>query len=88
MKMTGQARLVLVWGCLLFATGLSLAMVRVVGLDTRVANVIVIAIAFVKVRYVGLDFMELRRAPTPARIVFEVWVVVTAVAIAAFLARS
>lgn len=38
------------------------------------------AIAAVKVRYVILDFMELRRAPRAVRIAFEAWpVVVTAI---------
>ena len=32
-------------------------------------------IAGVKVRYVMLDFMELRCAPTGARIFFQVWIV-------------
>ena len=30
-------------------------------------------IAAVKVRYVMLDFMELRNAPIPVRVAFEVW---------------
>ena len=30
-------------------------------------------IAAVKVRYVMLDFMELRDAPIPVRVVFEAW---------------
>jgi hypothetical protein len=37
----------------------------------------VVAIAFWKVRLVGLYFMELRTAPVPLRVVFEGWVVVT-----------
>lgn len=35
-------------------------------------------IAAVKVRYVILDFMELRRAPLPVRVLFEAWPVVVA----------
>jgi len=37
----------------------------------------VLVIAFVKVRLVGLHFMELRAAPLPLRMLFEGWVVVT-----------
>jgi len=33
--------------------------------------VVVLAIAAVKIRLVGLDFMELRSAPTPLRVAFE-----------------
>lgn len=40
-------------------------------------GVAVIAVAFFKVRLVGLHFMELRAAPVPLRVVFEGWVVVT-----------
>ena len=37
---------------------------------------IVLAIAFLKVRWIGLDFMELRYAPRPLRLFFEAWVLV------------
>jgi heme/copper-type cytochrome/quinol oxidase subunit 4 len=44
-----------------------------------VAVVGIFVIAAVKVRYVVLDFMELRGAPIPVRVAFEAWpVVVTA----------
>ncbi|MDV3124593.1 cytochrome C oxidase subunit IV family protein [Mycobacterium sp. 21AC1] len=33
--------------------------------------VVVLAIAAIKVRLVGLDFMELRSAPRPLRVLFE-----------------
>jgi hypothetical protein len=32
---------------------------------------LVLAIAAIKIRYVGLDFMELRTAPLPLRVAFE-----------------
>ncbi|WP_445165917.1 cytochrome C oxidase subunit IV family protein [Mycolicibacterium sp. Dal123E01] len=35
----------------------------------------VLAIAAIKVRLVGLDFMELRHAPIPLRAIFEVYCV-------------
>ncbi len=35
----------------------------------------ILVLAFFKVRMIGLEFMELRTAPLPLRIVFEVWVV-------------
>ena len=48
---------------------------------------VVMAVAFLKVRLVGLSFMELRTAPVPLRALFEGWVVVTGgVLIALYLA--
>lgn len=41
-------------------------------------------IAAVKVRYVMLDFMELRNAPIPVRAAFEAWPVVVATMILGF----
>lgn len=35
--------------------------------------VLVLAIAAVKIRLVGLDFMELRHAPVPLRAAFEIY---------------
>lgn len=35
----------------------------------------IFGIAALKVRFVMLDFMELRDAPTPVRIIFEGWIV-------------
>jgi hypothetical protein len=49
-----------------------------------VAVVGIFLIAAVKVRYVMLDFMELRAAPIPVRIAFEAWPAVVAVMILGF----
>src|SRR5262249_35550853 len=38
-----------------------------------VAGVLILLVAFIKVRFVGLYFMELRDAPIPLRIIFETW---------------
>ncbi|MCW3016513.1 MAG: hypothetical protein JWO02_3605 [Solirubrobacterales bacterium] len=46
------------------------------GTDREVATVAVLVVAFVKVRLVGLHFMELRDAPVPLRLVFEGYVAV------------
>ena len=43
-----------------------------------------VVIAALKVRYVILDFMELRHAPRGVRIAFEAWPVVVAAMILAF----
>ncbi|NVN49930.1 cytochrome C oxidase subunit IV family protein [Mycolicibacterium hippocampi] len=50
----------------------------VVGADHgtgSMAAVVVLAIAAIKVRLVGLDFMELRHAPIPLRAAFECYCV-------------
>jgi heme/copper-type cytochrome/quinol oxidase subunit 4 len=49
-----------------------------------VAVVGIFLIAAVKVRYVILDFMELRDAPIPVRVIGEAWPVMVAVMILAF----
>jgi heme/copper-type cytochrome/quinol oxidase subunit 4 len=49
-----------------------------------VAVVGIFLIAAMKVRYVILDFMELRNAPIPVRVAFEAWPVVVAVMILGF----
>jgi heme/copper-type cytochrome/quinol oxidase subunit 4 len=49
-----------------------------------VAVVGIFIIAAVKVRYVILDFMELRNAPIPVRVAFEAWPVVVAATILGF----
>jgi len=38
-----------------------------------VVGSLLLLLAFVKVRFIGLYFMELRHAPTPLRLLFEVW---------------
>ena len=41
--------------------------------SARVAGAVVLVVAFVKLRFVGLHFMELRSAPRVMRIAFESW---------------
>lgn len=49
-----------------------------------VAVIGIFLIAAVKVRYVILDFMELRGAPIPVRVAFEAWPVGVAAVILGF----
>jgi hypothetical protein len=49
-----------------------------------IAVVGIFLIAAVKVRYVILDFMELRNAPIPVRVVAEAWPAVVAAMILGF----
>jgi cytochrome c oxidase subunit IV len=77
-----------VWVVLVLATCLSWAL----GVETRqsvsaFATTILMLIAFIKVRLVGLEFMELRSAPLALRLMFESYVaVVFTVVIGMYLA--
>lgn len=80
MSATGTRRLVGVWAALVVATLLSWLAGDHHGLDSvRLGVALALAIAFVKVRYVALDFMELRTAPPPLRWAIELWVLVVGI---------
>ena len=77
-----RTRVTLVWFLLVMATALSWGMGHGVGFDNvRHASVAIIAVAFIKVRFVILDFMEIRHAPLFMRIVGIIWVVVVCTAL-------
>ena len=63
------------WLLLVAATVLSWAVGAEHGTGSVVA-IVVLAIAAIKVRLVGLDFMELRHAPMPLRVAFEAYCLV------------
>ena len=84
-------RQTVVYLALVAATCVSFALGSSHGLEgggVEVATAVVLAIAFVKVRYVGLDFMELREAATPLRVAFELWVAGVGAAVVWFSRRS
>lgn len=59
------------------------------GTARTLATTGVLIVAFVKVRFVGLDFMELRAAPLALRMCFEAWIaVVLPVLVTLYLAGS
>jgi caa(3)-type oxidase subunit IV len=60
------------WLVLVAATVVSWAVGAEHGTGSVVA-IVVLAIAAIKVRLVGLDFMELRHAPIPLRVIFEAY---------------
>ncbi|TRW82077.1 hypothetical protein FK535_14415 [Mycolicibacterium sp. 018/SC-01/001] len=62
----------LTWLVLVAATLLSWAVGAEHGTGSAV-GVVVLGIAAIKVRLVGLDFMELRHAPIPLRAAFELY---------------
>lgn len=51
--------------------------------DTRAAAVLILAIAFVKVRLVGRHFMEIREAPIPLVVIFDLWLLAVAATVIA-----
>jgi hypothetical protein len=80
--MTTTRRLTLVWALLLALTFGSF----VIGIEQGAAfastgAVLIIGIALVKVRFIGVYFMDLRVAPTPLRMLFEGYVLVVFVAL-------
>lgn len=64
-----------VWGLLILATALSWQLGHGPGFGSHHerATVAVVLIAYLKIRFVFLDFMELRAAPWPLRLIFEAW---------------
>ncbi|WP_075296865.1 MULTISPECIES: cytochrome C oxidase subunit IV family protein [unclassified Pseudonocardia] len=64
-----------VWGALVLATLVSFGAGADHGVAGATGVVLALVIGFVKVRYVGLEFMELRSAPPALRLVFEAWCV-------------
>jgi hypothetical protein len=73
------SRTTLVWLLLVLATALSWAMGHGLGIpNVRIASVAIIVVAFVKVRFVIFEFMEIRGGPTWMQRVGDGWVVVVA----------
>jgi hypothetical protein len=71
-----RSRVTWVWFGLVAATALSWGMGHGVGLhDPRHAGVAILIVTFLKVRFVILDFMEVRHAPRFMRVIAEVWVI-------------
>lgn len=80
------SRTTLVWFVLVAATLLSWELGHGVGFDDmRHASAAIIVIAFVKARFVILDFMEIRHAPLWIRVTGEVWCVAVCAAVVGLL---
>lgn len=68
----------LVWAVLVLATVASYLLGAEHLIDNQdVVAGLVIGVAFVKVRLVGIHFMELGRAPLPLRLAFEAYCAIT-----------
>ena len=75
-------RITLTFLLLVTATALSWALGHGFGFtDLRYANTFIIVIAFVKIRYVFMDFMEVRHSPAWLRVLSEAWVLLVCVTV-------
>jgi hypothetical protein len=81
---TWRQRVTLVWFGLVAATCTTTWGLSKEAFSPWVAVVGTFVIAAVKVRYVVLDFMELRRAPVLVRVAFEAWPAIVAAVILGF----
>jgi Prokaryotic Cytochrome C oxidase subunit IV len=78
-----------VWAALVILTGVSWALNHAIGESARLVETgAILTIALVKVRLVGLDFMDLRNAPRSLRLIFEgyviaLWIMLLALCLAA-----
>jgi heme/copper-type cytochrome/quinol oxidase subunit 4 len=89
--MTALARTAVtpVWLLLVLATLVSYVLGADYGPGNHTAaTVTVMAVAFIKVRFVGLYFMELRHAPPALRLAFEAWVALFVVLVIAIYVLS
>jgi hypothetical protein len=68
-----------IWVLLLGATAVAWQLGSDHGVgDTRTAAVLVLVIAFVKVRFVGRYFMEIRESPIALAAIFDGWLIAVA----------
>jgi heme/copper-type cytochrome/quinol oxidase subunit 4 len=71
-----RTKVTVIWSLLVVATLTSFVLGTDHAVSSReVASVGILLVAFVKVRWVGLYFMELRTAPIPLRVLFECYCV-------------
>lgn len=74
-----------VWFGLVLATLTSWSLGVGHQLANSAAGALILLIAFVKVRFVGRYFMELRHAPIPLLVIFEGWTLVVAASLVGLL---
>jgi len=71
-----RQRVTLVWLGLVCVTGVSWWLGTDHSAAHKLATIVVLGVAFTKVRFVGMYFMELRGAPLPLKLIFQGWCVV------------
>lgn len=81
-------RTLTVWAVLVLATLISWYLGTDHGFSSKdgqsIATSIVIVVAFVKIRFIGSDFMELRHAPAGLRRAFDLWTVAVCLTLVGF----
>jgi len=84
-----KSRITLIWLILIAATLISWRVGTDGAVGAHLATTIVLLVAFIKVRLVGLHFMELRYAPLALRLIFEAYcLVVCATLVIMYLATG
>ena len=84
-----MSRITVVWALLVLATLTSFTLRHGAAMGFRSATVAILVIALIKVRYVMLDFMELRFAPRALRMLSEGWIVlVGSILVSLFLGNA
>jgi heme/copper-type cytochrome/quinol oxidase subunit 4 len=79
-----RERVTIVWFVLMAATCISTWLLSKSAFSPAVAVVGIFLIAGIKIRFVMLDFMELRDSPIPVRVAFEAWIVAVTCVILGF----
>ena len=83
------SRNTLIWALLVGATILSWELGHGVGLENAThAGVAILIVTFVKVRFVTLEFMEIRGAPPWMRAAGEAWIVLVCALLIGLLLRG
>lgn len=91
MSTVWRSRIIPIWVGLVLATGLSWVTAHGSGADFPhfpYAGIVIIVIAFLKIRFVAMEFIELRHAPKLARLAFDLWSFLVGAAIIAFYLQS
>jgi heme/copper-type cytochrome/quinol oxidase subunit 4 len=83
-----ESRLTRICAALIALTLLSYAASESSQVSSSFTIASVVAAAFVKVRFVVLDFMEVRHAPFALRILIEAWIAILAGVLIFLLSRS
>lgn len=68
-----RGRVTAIWGLVVAATMLTFMISFDQSISDEIGMILIMVVAFVKVRLIGLYFMELREAPTLLRSVFEIY---------------
>lgn len=74
-------RTLVVWSLMVALTCVTWAIGTGHSLTPTVVTATVLAIAFVKIRFIGSDFMELRTAPLPLAAAYDLYLVIVYVAL-------